>query len=165
MVVGITNAVNVVADGLAAGPAAALLPPVDAAGAGEELAALFQDIRDFYARGDVPAVFRVLAHDPGYARELWGAVKHAFTDQRLARRLKEALAFGVSLTSASAFGTAFHLAEMRRLGVGPRGVMEVLGVVQMFSSYSKIADTLQLDPDMGHLAPPDPRPAPGGPGS
>ena len=41
--------------------------------------------------------------------------------------------------------------------------MEVLGVTQMFSSYTKIADTLQLEPDMGDIAPVDHSPAPGGP--
>jgi len=41
--------------------------------------------------------------------------------------------------------------------------MEVLGVTQMFSSYTKIADTLQLEPDMADLAPVDTTPAPGGP--
>jgi hypothetical protein len=52
---------------------------------------------------------------------------------------------------------------MRRLGVGDGGVMEVIGVTQMFSSYTKIADTLQLEPDMGDIAPIDDSPAPGGP--
>ena len=56
---------------------------------------------------------------------------------------------------AAAFGTAFHLGEMRRLGVGERGVMEVVGVTQMFSSYTKIADTLQLHSDMADIAPVD----------
>ena len=41
--------------------------------------------------------------------------------------------------------------------------MEIVGVTQMFSSYTKIADTLQLEPDMGDIAPVDPTPAPGGP--
>jgi alkylhydroperoxidase/carboxymuconolactone decarboxylase family protein YurZ len=82
-------------------------------------------------------------------------VKRAFTDRRLSRRHKEALAFAVSLTTRSAFGTAFHLGEMRRLGVGERGVMEVVGVTQMFSSYTKIADTLQLSSDMADIAPAD----------
>ena len=70
--------------------------------------------------------------------------------------------FAVSVTTRSQFGTAFHLGEMRRLGVTERGVMEVLGVTQMFSSYTKIADTLQLEPDMGHIAAVDPTPSPGG---
>ena len=102
------------------------------------------------------------ACDPAYTRDVWTATRHAFADNRLTRRLKEALAFAVSVTTHSKFGSAFHLAQMRRLGVGMGGVMEVLGVTQMFSSYTKIADTLQLEPDMGHMAPPDPTPAPGG---
>jgi hypothetical protein len=51
---------------------------------------------------------------------------------------------------------------MRRLGVTDRGVMEVTGVTQMFSSYTKIADTLQLESDMHDIAPVDSTPAPGG---
>lgn len=159
-VVGVTNALNVVADAL--GEAAPGLPALDPAAGGDETRALFDDIRAFYARGDVPLPFRLIAHDPAYAADVWGAVKRAFADNRLPRRLKEALAFAVSLTSRSRFGAAFHLTEMRRLGTGERGVMEVLGVTQMFSSYTKIADTLQLEPDMGDIAPTDPSPAPGG---
>jgi hypothetical protein len=49
----------------------------------------------------------------------------------------------------------FHLGELRRLGVSERGIMEILGVAQMFSSYAKIADTLQLESDMANLAPSD----------
>jgi AhpD family alkylhydroperoxidase len=161
LVVGVTNALNVVADALdGAGPE--LPGPIDETAAGDEARALFAEIRGFYARDDVPLPFRVMAHDAGYAADLWQAVKRAFTDNRLDRRLKEALAFAVSLTSRSRFGTAFHRSEMRRLGVSARGCMEVLGVAQMFSSYTKIADTLQLEPDMGDIAPVDHSPAPGG---
>jgi alkylhydroperoxidase/carboxymuconolactone decarboxylase family protein YurZ len=160
LVVGITNALNVVADAL--GEATAGLPAVDAATGDEAARALFADVRAFYQRADVPLPIRLMAHDAAYATDVWEAVKRAFGDNRLSRRLKESLAFAVSLTSRSRFGTAFHLAEMKRLGVGARGVMEVLGVAQMFSSYTKIADTLQLEPDMGHIAPVDRSPAPGG---
>ena len=159
-VVGITNALNVVADTLGeSGPGFTAVDPVAATG---ETRALFGEIAAFYETAEVPLPFRLLAHDPGYAADVWGATRHAFVDHRLSRRLKEALAFAVSLTSRSRFGTRFHLAEMRRLGVGERGVMEVLGVTQMFSSYTKIADTLQLEPDMGDIAPVDHSPAPGG---
>jgi len=160
--VGITNALNVVADGLGPGsPASAVLAPIAEASGDAAVEALFGEIRAFYECAEVPGVFRVAALDPSYAAELWAATRRAFEDQRLSRRLKEALAFAVSLTSRSASGTAFHLGEMRRLGVGERGVLEVLGVTQMFSSYTKIADTLQLEPDMGDIAPVDDTPAPG----
>jgi hypothetical protein len=159
-VVGVTNALNVVADAL--GVATPGLPALDPASAPVEARALFDEVRTFYHAAEVPLPFRVMAHDSAYAADVWEAVRRAFDDNRLTRRLKEGLAFAVSLTSRSAFGTAFHLAEMRRLGVGERGVMEVLGVTQMFSSYTKIADTLQLEPDMGDIAPVDASPAPGG---
>jgi len=158
-VVGITNALNVAADGLGA----AGLTAIEPAKAPPEVRAVFDEIRAFFGNAsEVPAPFRLIAHDPGYLADVWGATRHAFTDNRLGRRLKAALAFAVSLTSRSPFGSAFHLAEMRRLGVGERGVMEVIGVTQMFSSYTKIADTLALEPDMGDIAPADPSPAPGG---
>jgi alkylhydroperoxidase/carboxymuconolactone decarboxylase family protein YurZ len=161
MVVGITNALNVVADGLTDARAlGAGIPDPSEAHASPEAAAVFAEIRAFYARNDVPVAFRLLATDPGYLGDVWGAAQRAFSDNQLTRRLKEALAFAVSLTTRSGFGTAFHLGEMRRLGVGEGGVMEVLGVTQMFSSYTKIADTLQLEADMGDIAPPDDSPAP-----
>jgi AhpD family alkylhydroperoxidase len=157
-VVGITNALNVAADGLGA------LGPVDDSSASTENRALFAEIRTFYGgSADVPQGFRFIAHDSTYAAEVWAAARHAYADNRLTRRFKEALAFAVSVTTRSASGAAFHLAEMRRLGVSQRGVMEIVGVTQMFSSYTKIADTLQLEPDMGDIAPVDPTPAPGGP--
>jgi alkylhydroperoxidase family enzyme len=156
MVVGITNALNVVADGLGA-----LMAPVKSGA--PEIEATYADIRAFYGAqsGEIPVPFGLAAQDPGYLADLWAAVKRAFGDNHLGRRVKTALAFAVSLTTRSGFGTGFHLGELRRLGVGERGIMEVVGVTQMFSSYTKIADTLQLEPDMGHIAPSDPTPAPG----
>jgi hypothetical protein len=157
-VVGITSALNVVADGLGT-----LLPAVDEARAPDGVARLFAEIRTFHG-GVLPAPFAVIARDPAYAADVWAAWRRAFDDHRLPRRLKAGLAFAVSLTTRSPFGTRFHLGEMRRLGVGEGGVMEIVGVAQMFSSYTKIADTLQLESDMGTIAPVDHTPAPGGEG-
>jgi Carboxymuconolactone decarboxylase family len=158
MVVGVTNALNVVADGLGS-----LMSPVKPGAGGTEVTSVYDDIRAFYGGApEVPIAFGLAAHDPGYLADLWATVKRAFGDNTLTRRLKTSLAFAVSLTTRSAFGTALHLAELRRLGVGEAGIMEIVGVTQMFSSYTKIADTLQLEPDMGHIAPIDHSPAPGG---
>jgi AhpD family alkylhydroperoxidase len=152
-----------VADGLVGLPGdPPAIAPVDESRANGALADLFAEIRAFYARPDVPLPFRVIAHDEAYARDVWAVTRHAFSDRTLTRRFKEALAFAVSLTSRSAFGVAFHLGELRRLGVSEPGIREVLGVTQMFSSYTKIADTLQLHPDIVNLTPADPSPAPGG---
>ena len=59
----------------------------------------------FYASAEVPGPLRLAARDPGYLTDLWGAVRRAFTDGRLSRRLKEALAFAVSVTTRSPCAT------------------------------------------------------------
>jgi hypothetical protein len=97
-VVGITNALNVVAAGL---PADLLPPPPEPAD--DATGAILDEIRRFY--GEVPAPFVTLTRDPAYLADVWAATRHAFEDQGLRRALKEALAFAVSLTSRSRFGT------------------------------------------------------------
>src|SRR5262249_19775485 len=162
-VAGVTNALNVVADSSDGGTwLTGVLPPVDEGEIGEEGRELFTESRAVYECVEVAVPFRVVAHDVAYLADLWKAVRRAFDEARLSRRLKEGLAFAVSVTSRSRFGSAFHGAEMRRLGVGTPGVQEILGVTRMFSSYTKIADTLQLESDMAHIAGVDRTPAPGG---
>jgi hypothetical protein len=75
-------------------------------------------------------------------------------------RLREASEYPAAAQKLFELSKAWF--KMRRGGVGARGVMEILGVTQMFSSYTKIADTLQLEPDMHDIAPVDWSPAPGG---
>ncbi len=161
-VTGITNALNVVADSLAPVSGVCLVEPVEEATAEGKLATTFADIRDFYERDDVPLPFRIMAHDPAYVADFWQAVRRAFSDNQLSRRFKESLAFAASLALRSSFGVAFHLAEMRRLGISERGVVEIMAVAQLFASYTKIADVLSLKPDMAEIAPVDWSPAPGG---
>jgi alkylhydroperoxidase/carboxymuconolactone decarboxylase family protein YurZ len=162
-VVGVTNAMNVVADGLAGlSGASPLIAPLEPAACDKRAAALYEEIRGFYGSAEVPLQFRLIAHDAGYLEDFWGAVRRAFSDNKLTRRFKEALAFAVSLTTRSQLGTAFHLGEMRRLGVTEAGVREILEMTQMFSSFTKIADTLALDADMADMAPVDWSPPPGG---
>src|SRR5688572_16553865 len=123
-VAGMTNALNVVADGV---PEGALSGADERAG--DDVRALFADIRAFYG-GEEPRALRVLAGDPAYAADVWAAIKRAFDDRLLSRRLKESLAFAVLMTSRSSVGAAFHLAQMRRLGLRVAGVRGVVGVTQ-----------------------------------
>ena len=121
-VVGATNALNVAADGLAAA-----LPPLGDAAAGPEAAAVFADVRAFYGAADVPTPFRVVARDPAYLADLWGAVKRAFADGRLTRRHKEALAFAV-FTVVASLGAAIPIVMYFALGDRSAGLLERLRV-------------------------------------
>ena len=158
-VVGITNALNVVADGLTAARAlGAAIPDPDEANAPAE------------ARGHLRRDPRILR-----AGRRAGRVPPARRRSRLSRRRvgRDAARVLRQPPLAAAEGSArvrrvAHHALRRSAprsttarcagsASATRGVMEVLGVTQMFSSYTKIADTLQLEPDMGDIAPADDR--------
>lgn len=151
---GVTNGINAVADSLrlpldfSATPARQpLLQLVEPAQASSDVRHVYEEILDFYQITQVPNIFQALAHDPGYLRDYWGAVRFVFADRRLDRLTKEAVALAASMAAKSDYGVDLHLREVRRLGLREKGVIEVMQVVQLFSCYTKIADGLQLEPD------------------
>ena len=153
-VYGITNGINAVADGLrlpmdfSDTPARQpLVKLVEFEGASDRVKEIYLDIMAFYQTEHVPAIFKVLAHDDGYLKDYWGAVRFVFRDGHLDRLTKEAVAFATSMAAKSDYGVDLHLSETRRLGLSEKGIMEVVQVVQLFSCLTKIADGLQLGPD------------------
>ena len=157
-VYGVTNGINAVADGLrlpldfsdapVRKPLVALVEPAEAASAVRHI---YEEILDFYQSEHVPNIFKVLAHDEGYLRDYWGAVRFVFSEGRLDRLTKEAVALAASMAAKSDYGVDLHLREVRRLGLSEQGILEIVQVVQLFSCYTKIADGLQLEPDFSRL--------------
>ena len=149
-----TNGINAVADGvrvpldLSDTPGRTpLVRLIELEEASNPVKRIYQDIQAFYQTTCVPNVFKVLAHDEGYLHDYWAAVRFVFTDRRLDRLTKEAVALAASMAARSDYGVDLHMREVRRLGLTEKGVMEVIEVVQLFSCYTKIADGLQLEPD------------------
>ena len=125
----------------------AALPLVDPASASPEVKTVFDEIMAFYEMEHPPAVFRWMARDRMFLQGYWGATREAFSDRKLDRLTKEILAFAASMTAKSDYGVDFHLSEARRLGLTDPGLTEAVEVVQLFNTVTKIADTLQLQPD------------------
>jgi AhpD family alkylhydroperoxidase len=150
-VTGVTHALNTVADGLRLplefSPSARTpfvpLPDADPPAA----KAVLEEISAFYAVERPPAVFRWMARDSGFLQGYWGATRAAFADRKLDRLTKEVLALAASMTAKSDYGVDLHLREARRLGLSEQGLMEVVEVVQLFNTVTKVADALQLQPD------------------
>lgn len=149
---GVTHALNAVADGLrlppefSPSPRTPLVQPPD----GEvpaEAKAVLDDVASFYAMDRPPTVFRWMARDARFLEGYWGATREAFLDRALDRATKEILALAASMTAKSEYGVDLHLREARRLGLTEQGLTEVVEVVQLFNTVTKIADALQLQPD------------------
>ena len=150
---GITHALNAVADGLRLPPEfsaslrSPLVPLPDPVEDDADLKTVFDEIRSFYDVEQVPVVFRWMARDAPYLQSYWQATREAFADRALDRLTKEILAFAGSMTAKSDYGVDFHLREARRLGLSDRALTEAVEVVQLFNTVTKIADTLGLKPD------------------
>ena len=150
--VGVTHGLNAVADGLRlplefSGSARTPLVPVVDGEVAAETKTLLDEIAGFYAMDHPPAVFRWMARDAVFVQGYWGATREAFRDGKLDRGTKEILALAASLTAKSDYGVDLHLREARRLGLSEQGLTEVVEVVQLFNTVTKIADALQLQPD------------------
>ena len=149
-----TNGINSVADGLrlpldfsedsGRRPLVKLIEYEDAS---DPVKVIYSDIIAFYETERVPSIFRVLAHDEGYLKDYWGAVRHVFSEGKLDRVTKQAVALGASMAAKSDYGVDLHLHEAKRAGLSDAGVIEVVQIVQLFSALTKFADGLQLEPD------------------
>jgi AhpD family alkylhydroperoxidase len=142
-----------VADGLRLPPdfspasRVALVPLVEAEATEGDVKVVFDEIREFYAMEQPPAVFRYMARDATFLRGYWTATREAFSERTLDRRMKEVLALAASLTAKSDYGVDLHLREARRLGLSDQALTEAVEVVQCFNTVTKIADALRLQPD------------------
>jgi AhpD family alkylhydroperoxidase len=149
-VAGVTHALDAVADGLrlpldfSPSSRTALVSLPEATG---ETRPVLDEIAAFYAMDHAPAVFQWMGRDAGFLRDYWQATRAAFADGKLDRPTKEVLALAASMTARSEYGVDLHLREARRLGLSERGVTEAVEVVQLFSTVTKVADALRLQPD------------------
>ena len=153
---GVTHALNSVADGLRMAPefsSTGRAPLVPLPQTFEpEVKVVLDEIAAFYAMDRPPGVFRWMSRDPIFLKGYWGATQAAFSDGALDRPLKEILALAASMTGKSDYGVDLHLREARRLGLSEQGLTEVVEVVQLFNTVTKIADTLRLEPDFNPRA-------------
>ena len=153
--VGAVHGMNGVADGLrvpldfAPDPTRIpLLPLVDPETPDDPVRDLFREVSDFFAMPGPPNLYRVLASDPGYARDHWRYVRYLFSDGHLPRAHKSVIALAASMAARSAYGIDFHHREARRLGLSEAGMRELTFVTEQFHAVNKIGACLQLEPDM-----------------
>ncbi|MFQ5465737.1 MAG: carboxymuconolactone decarboxylase family protein [Thermodesulfobacteriota bacterium] len=150
------------------------------------------------AFGMVPNLFKTYAHHPPLLEANWNKVKAVMMEGSLTRKLKEAIAVGVSRDNSCAYCVAAHSAALKSIGVGdeeiraiegdlegtgfdekekaliafarkanrdPLGigddeyasllekgatkgeVIEALGVMELFTSFNKFLDSLQVELD------------------
>ena len=132
----------------------ATVAPVPEQGATGKVAAVYEDIRRTKGIDFVPNLWRVLATNPDHLELVWGRLKAIMHPEaagrvsKLSPLTREIIALAVSATNGCAYCVNSHTAALRKLGVDPDTLGEVMAVVGLFNSTNAIADGYQVEPDV-----------------
>lgn len=108
---------------------------------------VFDAIRDSF--GMVPNFFRAQAAvDPDWLELNWLRWKAIMgRDRSLDRKTKELIAIAVSVTNDCGYCVKAHMGMAQMMGATEIDITETLQVVELFVSYNKIADMLEVPHD------------------
>lgn len=108
---------------------------------------IFHEIRSTF--GMVPNFFRAqAAADPDWLELNWNRWKAIMGRQRsLDRKTKELLAMAVSIVNRCEYCTRAHEAAAAMAGADKESLVEAKEIVELFSSFNSIADSLRIPDD------------------
>ncbi len=109
---------------------------------------IFDDIRANF--GMVPNFFRAQGgSDPDWLELNWMRWKKIMGRQRsLDRKTKELIATAVSISNNCQYCSLAHEAMALMIGASKEEIVEMKEVVELFASFNKIADSLQVPCDV-----------------
>jgi AhpD family alkylhydroperoxidase len=137
----------------------ATVPPVPERDATGKVAKIYEDIRRTKGLDSVPNFWRVLATNPDQLELIWTRLKALMHPEAAGRAspldpvTREIIALAVSATNGCSYCVNSHTAALRKLGLTPHALGEVLAIVALFNSTNALADGYQVEPDV--LPPPE----------
>ncbi len=132
----------------------ATVRPVSESAATGRVAEIFADIKATKNIDFVPALWRVLAINPVQLEQVWTILKTWMHPESVGRtpaldsRTREIIALAVSATNGCAYCVNSHTAAMRKLGLSPEAVGEVLAIASLFNMTNTLAEGFQVEPDV-----------------
>jgi len=113
-----------------------------------KIRAVFDDIKATKKIDRVPNFWRALAAHPANLELCWTQAKAIMRPGKLDMTTKEIIALAVSITNSCRYCINSHLAAVQRLGLDAAGVGELLAVVGLYNQFNKLAEGLQIEPDI-----------------
>ena len=122
-----------------------LLSEEDAVGKEKKI---YQEIKEAF--GMVPNLFKAQAAvDPEWLELNWNREKTIMLEKRaLDRKTKELIAMTVSLVNGCEYCSLAHEAMAQMVGATTQEIVEAKEVVELFSSFNAIADSLRVPCDI-----------------
>ncbi len=109
---------------------------------------VFRDIKSTKKIDFVPNIWRALASDPQHLRLCWTRLKAIMSPGKVDLLTKEIVALAVSATNGCTYCINSHTAAAQKLGLDAGQYGEVLAVIGLYNQMNKLADALQVPPDI-----------------
>ncbi len=132
----------------------ATVRPVEESEATGRVAAIFDDIKKTKKIDFVPVFWRVIATNPTQLEGVWTTLKSLMHPEAVGRtsRLdpvtREAVALAVSATNGCPYCIHSHSAALRKLGLDPEALGEILAIAGLFNMTNALANGYQVVPDV-----------------
>ena len=118
----------------------------------EQVSALLAEVRAVVppamGRRDVPALWRILARNPHYLRSTWRKEQVVMRDGVLTARDKRRTALGVAMSVRGRYMIEYHAAILRQAGDGETELLEILGVVDHYTTLNTLSEGMQIESDI-----------------
>jgi hypothetical protein len=128
-----------------------LIAPVDVT-APAEVRALLDEIATWSAAAlgspSVPLVWRILAHNPHYLEATWRKETAVMATGALAAHDKRRVGLGVAMAGRGRYMIEYDAAILRRAGDDDRDILEILGVVDHYTTLNTLSEGMQIESDI-----------------
>jgi AhpD family alkylhydroperoxidase len=131
---------------------ASLIEPLDPGEGDAGIEALLTEVAAWtltaMGRRTVPAIWRVLARNPHYLEATWRKETALMAAGTLSVRDKRRVALGVAMATRCRYMIEYHTAVLRHAGDTDRDLVEILGVVDHYTTLNTLSDAMQIESDI-----------------
>ena len=128
-----------------------LIAPVEAVAEGE-VRTIIDEISGWSEAAlgspSVPLIWRILAHNTHYLESTWRKETAVMAAGALAAHDKRRVALGVAMAVRGRYMIEYNAAILRRAGDDDRDLLEILGVVDHYTTLNTLSEGMQIDSDI-----------------
>lgn len=95
-----------------------------------------------------PLLWRVLAHNPHYIEATWRKERALMVDGALSAHDKRRTALGVAMAVRGRYMIEYNAAIVKHAGDTDRDILEILGVVDHYTTLNTLSEGMQIESDI-----------------
>jgi alkylhydroperoxidase/carboxymuconolactone decarboxylase family protein YurZ len=130
----------------------ALVAPLAEGAAAAEMREILEEIARWSStalgQATVPLLWRILARNPHYLVATWRKETAVMGDGALQARDKRRVALGVAMAAGIRYMIEYNAAILRHAGDDDVDILEILGVVDHYTTLNTLSEGMQIDSDI-----------------